>query len=237
MKFDNRILSILKNYVSINPSMIFNPGNILSIRSKNKTILSRAKTELDIPKKFIIHDMSRFISTISLMNDPELIIEDKWCIITSSNPQTNKKSKVKYLFADLSLENTYSPVPDKQIILPSDTVELSLSKEDFIQLNKVMDTLSLPEIAIFGEDGKLSVQAIDSANTVQDVYEIEIGETNCNFGAVLKKESLKLIPADYNIKIGMRKATGKSFEGIAYFSGDNIDYWIALETSSYMDIQ
>lgn len=236
MKFDNKtIIPILKNFSTIKQSMIFYPGNIIGTLATNKAILAKAKVDIDIPKKFIIYDMPRFLSILSLMNNPDITIEDTYVLLKSTNEKTGQISKVKYIVADLELEQKLVPLPSKDIQFPPDVIEFSLHKDDLLKINKVMDTLSLPEIAIFGEEGKLTVQALNSSNLTQDLYELDIGKTDYTFGAIIKGENLKILPLSYNIKIAMKKVSDKKYEGLAYFNSDNIEYWIALEQSSYME--
>jgi hypothetical protein len=74
-------------------------------------------------------------------------------------------------------------------------------------------------------DGKnLYLQAADSKNPSGDVYSIQIGETDKAFKAIFKAENIKIIPGDYDVNI--------SSKGISHFVRDDVEYYIAVESSS-----
>jgi hypothetical protein len=54
---------------------------------------------------------------------------------------------------------------------------------------------------------------------------VKVGTTDKNFRIVFKIENItKILDGEYNVSI--------SSKGISYFKGDNIEYWIAVETTS-----
>jgi hypothetical protein len=55
MKINNKTLNILKNFATINPSIIVKPGNTLKTISSSKTILARAG---ETPVHYIRHGSS-----------------------------------------------------------------------------------------------------------------------------------------------------------------------------------
>ena len=72
MKLSARTLQILKNFASINKSIVFRKGNILSTISPNKEILARAQINETFDIECAIYELPRFLGTLSLFNDPDI---------------------------------------------------------------------------------------------------------------------------------------------------------------------
>lgn len=215
MKIATNTLSVMKNFSKINPSIFVQEGNTLKTISPSKTIMAKAKVETSFDKKFAIYNLDRFISTVSLFNDPELKFGEKSVEIFDGN----KKSQ--YTYAD---ESAITKVPEKEINLPSIDVSFKLTNEALKDVEKAAGVLGLPEIAVFGDGRNVFLQAIDSKNPSGDVYSINIGETTKTFRAIFKSENIKIIPGDYEVSISSR--------GISHFTGNDVEYWIAVEQSS-----
>jgi hypothetical protein len=212
MKLSEKTISILKNFSTVNPSIQFKPGKELGTISPIKTIMAKAKIDDVIENGFAIYDLSRFLGILSVFEKPEFMIGEKSMTIRSKN------NCVKYTFADPSIVHV---PPEKELDLGEYYIEFNLSNNDLQQIMKACGILSLPEIAVVGEDGKILLRAFESKNPTSDVYDIEIGKTDKNFVAVFRSENLKLIPEDYKVAI--------SSMGISYFKNDYLEYWITLE--------
>jgi hypothetical protein len=215
LKLEQKTISVLKNFSTINPSILFKPGKVVSTISPNKTIMAKATIDQEIEDTFAIYDLGRFLSTLSLFNDPTLEVADKYVTISSSG------KKMRYGFADASV--IVAP-PDKEIKLPSTDVSFKLTNEALSDVLKGLGVLRLPEIAVVGDGEDINLQAIDSKNPTSDVYSISVGKTDKKFKMIFKSENIKLIPGDYDVDI--------SAKGIGYFKGAAAEYWIAVETSS-----
>ena len=215
MKISTNTLNVLKNFAKINPSIVVNQGNVLKTISPSKTIMAKATVETTFDKKFAIYNLDRFISTVSLFNDPELKFGDRSVEIYDGI----KKSQ--YTYAD---ESTITQAPDRQITLPSVDVSFRLAYENLKDVEKAAGVLGLPEIVVFGDGTNVFLQAADTKNPSGDVYSINIGETDKTFRAIFKFENIKILPQDYDVTI--------SAKGISNFSAENTEYWIAVEQSS-----
>jgi hypothetical protein len=215
MKLDSRTTLILKNFASINPSILFNPGNKLATISAGKTVMARANIDQQFNDTFAIYDLSRFLGTISLFTDPELIVKDKYMEISQG------KRKINYTFTEPSLIVT---PPDKEINLPNPEVTFNIDSTELNEVLKALSVLSLPEIAVVGDGERITVQAIDSKNPSGDVYSVDVGETTSNFRMIIRAENVKLLPGDYNVQI--------SSKGLSHFKSEDVEYFIAVEANS-----
>lgn len=215
MKIATNTVNVLKNFAKINPSIVVQEGNVLKTISPSKTIMAKAKVETQFSKKFAIYNLDRFISTVSLFNDPELKFGDKAVEIFDGNKKSN------YTYAD---ESVITKAPDKEINLPSAEVKFTLTNEVLKDVEKAASVLGLPEIVVSGDGTNVFLQAMDTKNPSGDVYSVNIGDTDKTFRAIFKAENIKIIPEDYEVTISAR--------GISHFSGKDVEYWIAIESSS-----
>ena len=80
MKFSNETLSVLKSFTSINKSILMKPGGILKTITPEKTLIAIAEIGDEIPSEACVYDLSRFLSILSLYNDPDVEFGDKYFI-------------------------------------------------------------------------------------------------------------------------------------------------------------
>ena len=72
MKLSDKTLSVLKNFSSINQSILFKEGNKLRTISVMKNILAEATVTEEFSKDFGIYDLNQFLNGLSLHASPEL---------------------------------------------------------------------------------------------------------------------------------------------------------------------
>lgn len=215
MKISINTVNVLKNFAKINPSIVIPEGNTLKTISPSKTIMAKAVVDTEFPKRFAIYNLDRFISVLSLFNDPDLSFDENSVKIRGNGKTT------QYVYAE---ESTITKAPDKNLDLPSIDASFTLRYENLKDVEKASSVLGLPEIAVVGEGGKIYLQAIDSKNPSGDVYSVEIGEGNNSFTAIFKSENIKIITDGYKVSICSL--------GISHFVGSHAEYWIAVEQNS-----
>lgn len=216
MKLTSRTLQVLKNFSTINPSLLFKTGNVITTMSPNKTVMARATVGEVFPQTYAIYDLSRFIGVLSMFDDPDVSMSDSFLVISEGNRVVN------YTYADPEMIVT---PPDKPIKFPEDAeIEFIMSSDVLSSVQKAINILQMPELSVSGEDGKVYVGAINSKNPTGDTFKIDVGVTEHNFNMVFKAENIKIIGGDYKVKITSR--------GLAYFQGDDVEYWIPTESSS-----
>lgn len=214
MKIDVNTVNVLKNFAKINPSIIVQEGNVLKTISPNKTIMAKATVPTEFNKRFAVYDLNRFLSVLSLYNDPDLEVDEKFIYMKDSSEQG------KYQLSD---ENTIVKAPEKEINLPSVDVNFTLKNEDLTKVEKAAGVYGLPEIVVFGDGKKVYLKAADSKNPGSE-YSVDIGDTDKVFNAVFKFENIKILPGDYQVTI--------SSKGISKFVGVEAEYFIAVEQHS-----
>jgi hypothetical protein len=219
MKLDQRTLQVLKNFSSINPSILFRAGNVVKTITPTKTILAKATLEQEFPSSFAIYDLNRFLSVLSLFDDPDLEIGEKSVVIRSG------RKKVNYVFAD---PNTIvAPKDDKEIRFPAADVSFELTNEALADVTKALGVLRQPEIAVVGNGTSITLQTTNSKDPTSDVYSVEVGETDKTFNFIFKAENLRLLPETYTVDIASA--------GISRFTSKDVEYFIAIEANSKFD--
>lgn len=214
MKFDTNTLQILKNFATINPSIVFKPGSVISTVSPTKTILARATIDQEIETEFGIGDLSRFLSTLSLFETPTIKTTDTALKIAGSG----RNITYRYTSTDVIM----SP-PDKEINFDPE-VEFKLEGVEFQELTKALSVLMLPEVAVVGDGKKIQLQAVDTKNPSADSYSVEVGETTDIFNMIFLAENLKIMPGSYDVSI--------SSQGLSRFKSDRLQYLVAVESNS-----
>lgn len=220
MKIHPDTLTVLKNFARIHKGLTVPVGNVLTTITPLKTIMARATTPTSFEKRFTVYDLDRFLGVVSLFDaDAEYAFDDKYVTISDSS------RSVRYTYADESVIKTKAPVND--IVMPSIDAQFSMSLSGLKSLEKALGVMGLPHVQVQGTEGKVYLQATDSKNPLVDVFSIEVGTSDREFRAILKKENFSLFPSDYEVKLTQR--------GMANFKGKLIEYWIALEEDSTFD--
>lgn len=215
MKFSENTLSVLKNFSTINPSVMLKKGNTIRTISPQKTVMATATIGETFCTNAGVYDLSRFLATLSLLDDPEIEFLDTMFSIKSG------KDSVNYTYAAESMIVT---PPDNDIQVPNPEVKVSVSWEHIQKVIRAAGVLQLGEIAFKGDGENVRLAAIDSKNPTADGFNVVLSSTDKNFEMIIKVENLKLMPADYDVSL--------SSKGLAHFKTDKVQYFIAIEKHS-----
>ena len=218
MKLSDKTISVLKNFSSINQSILFKEGNKLRTISVMKNILAEATVSEDFSKDFGIYDLNQFLNGLSLHSSPELdFANDGYVVIREG------RSRSKYFFAD---PNVIVTPPDKAITLPSEDVCFELSTDQLDKLLKAAAVYQLPDISAVGDAGVIKLGVRDKKNDTSNNHEIVVGETDSEFGFNFKVENIKVLPGTYEVVVAQKL--------LSRFTSKNHDltYYIALEPDS-----
>ena len=218
MKLSDKTLSLLKNFSSINQSILFKQGNKLRTISVMKNILAEATITEDIPQDFGIYDLNQFLNGLGLHNSPELDFGNEGHVVIKEG-----RMRSKYFFADKSVIVT---PPDKEINLPSEDVCFEVSTDQLDKLLKAANIYQLPDISAVGEGGVIKLVVRDKKNDTSNDFAIIVGETNSEFSFNFKVENIKVLPGTYEVVVSQKL--------LSRFTSKNHDltYYIALEPDS-----
>ena len=218
MKLSEKTLNILKNFSSINQSILVKQGNKLRTISVAKNILAEAEIKEEFPRDFAIYDLNQFLNGLSLHQDPDLDFnQDSYLSIKEG------KRRVKYFFAD---PNVIIAPPEKEITLPSQDVCFQLDSVTLEKLTKAAAVYQLPDMSAIGENGAIKLVVRDKKNDTSNEYAIVVGETSDDFEFNFKVENIKIIPGAYEVVVSSKLLS--QFTNTQH----NLKYYIALEPDS-----
>jgi hypothetical protein len=222
MKFNARTIQILRNFSSIHQALIFKPGNVIKAMSDTKSILAKASLETEIEGSFAIYDMSKFLGAISMFDDPILTCKGSYIEIRQGN------EKIDYVCAEPSL---IKAPPEKDIALPSVDVEFTLKDETINRVLKGMAITGANVMCITGDGERIFLEAKTVASSKNQQggngtpsYRAEVGSTDKTFSFIFSADNIKLMAGDYDVSVTQK--------GLAHFVGKDIEYWVAVESTS-----
>ena len=218
MKLSDKTLSVLKNFSTINQSILFKQGNKLRTISVMKNILAEANISEEIPKDFGIYDLSQFLNGLSLHQNPELDFGNDGHVVIKEG-----RMRSKYFFADPQVIIT---PPEKAIDLPSEDVSFELRTEQLDKLLKAAAIYQLTDLAVIGEAGVVKLLVRDKKNDTSNDFSVIVGETDKQFSFNFKIENIKILPGTYDVIVSQKL--------LSRFVSKNHDltYFIALEPDS-----
>lgn len=218
MKLSDNTLTILKNFASINNSILVKEGNRLRTISVAKNILAEADIKEEFPRDFAVYDLNQFLNGLSLHQDPDLDFTEASYLSIKEG-----KRRVKYFYAD---PNVIIAPPEKDINLPSEDVSFQLDSGSLEKLIKAAQVYQLPDLSAVGENGVVKLVVRDKKNDTSNDFAIVVGETESEFSFNFKVENIKVLPGTYDVVVSQKL--------LSRFTSKNHDltYFIALEPDS-----
>ena len=218
MKLSDKTLSLLKNFSTINQSILFKKGTKLRTISVMKNILAEATITEELPKDFGIYDLGQFLNGLSLHHNPDLDFHDDSYVVIKEG-----RSKSKYFFAD---SNCIVTPPEKTLTLPSEDVTFDLSTDQLDKLLKAAGIYQLPDLSVVGNNGIVKILVRDKKNDTSNDFAITVGKTDRTFSFNFKVENIKILPGTYDVVVSKKL--------LSRFTSQNYDlkYYIALEPDS-----
>jgi len=214
-----KTLDVLKNFSTINSSIVFRKGSTVRTISNAENILAKFTGEEVFPVDFAIYDLSQFLSGISLFSDPQLEFDNENFVSIRGGRQS-----AKYFFSDPEI--TLKSAPEKNVNFPGSDLQFNLTGEDLIALQKASAVYSLPDLTFQSIEGHDEIKLIlrDKENDTSNTYDITVaGSTTGTYTLDLKIENIRLLPGDYTVKVSQHL--------ISEWTNLNTDltYYIALE--------
>ena len=220
MKLSDKTLSVLKNFSTINQSILFKQGRRLRTMSVMKNILAEATIDEELPKDFGIYDLSQFLNGLELHKPhvPNLDFTNENHVVIHEG-----RMRSKYFFAD---PNCIVLPPERPMTLPSEDVTFELSTGQLDKLLKAAAIYQLPDLSVVGENGVVKLVVRDKKNDTSNDFSIIVGDTSDVFSFNFKVENIKILPGTYDVVVSQKL--------ISRFSSKNHDltYYIALEPDS-----
>lgn len=227
MKITDNALTVLKNFSTINTSVMVREGNMIATISPSKTIFAKAELDMSFPKDFAIYDIPRFLGALSLISGADIDIGDNFATIKDGSKE------IVYLFAEP--DTILTADPSKKVTPKTIAAEFVLDKTNLSLLLKAAAVMSLPEISVKGDGKTIIVCAEDSKlenenGARSDGFSLRVGETDKTFNAIFKLDNIRLINGvDYKVIISQVPGAG-IFETVNDVI--KITYFVPMESNS-----
>lgn len=224
MKLNENTLQVLRNFSTINPSLVVDEGNVIRTIAEAKNVYASATIPDTFTQKFGIYDLSELLKVLDLMEDPDFSPADDYATISDGSG----RSRIKYYFTDVDML-TY---PSKEPKLPSEwEINFTLDSSTLGRIKSASGALGHKEVRITPENGILSITVCDSENKTSNTFSIDVPGNfkGDKFEIYLHIDNLKRILAGtYEVNISSKL--------ISKFKSTNtdlpIEYLVALEKNS-----
>ena len=220
MQISRATFDILKNFSTINGSILVKEGSVLSTISTSKNILAQATVAEKWQNEFGIYDLGEFLRVAG----DESFIGADYEFGEESVLLTKDRANCRYYYADTSTIVS----PTKSMNMPNTDISFDLTLEDFSAVSNMSNVLGKPDLALRSNgSGGIHLSVLDKKDPTSNTFDLEVGNgTNTPFEMYFRTENLKVLRGNYTVTI--------SAEGISHFTNNDIqlEYWIALEPDS-----
>lgn len=216
MKLSETTVKILENFSKISNTIYFFPGNKQKVMTPAKSIFAEVHFEENFPIEFGIYDLTKFLSVLSLFDNPELDFSDKYVTIKDAD------STATYWFTSKEVVKKAIVDPNKSITLPNVDLEFQMTKDDFKHLKSSSSVLGAPHFIIKGDGSDINLIVSDADDKTANQISKTVGSTTDTFCFVGDISSLKMIDDDYSVKV--------TKSGIIEMKAMNhkLTYWLAI---------
>ena len=222
MNISENTIQILKNYGTINPNFIARKGNTITTISEAKNILSSCSVEEEFNQDMGIYDLNEFLNVLSLVDQPKLDMEEKWCTVKDATG----RSKVKYFFTDPEMLTS----PTEKMIQNASSMDnfdisFTLDNDTLNRIKRAASALGHTSMKVDTKDtGSVVLMVFDSENPTSNTFSIDVpGQGKGEGTHIINISNLKIVSGDYDVKI-----SNKNISNFIH-KEKPIQYWIALE--------
>lgn len=218
MDLSTATIDILKNFATINMSLMFNKGSVLKTISPQKTILAEAHVSEDFTREFGIYDLNEFIGVLSLFEKPKLDLSKNSLTVSG---ESGTDALYNYSSPDLIV----SP-GDKSLEAPDSNTKFVFKKDHLKRVKQGAQVLGLPELVFEAKEGEVRVCAMDTKQKSLNDYRVTVVEDydGPDARAVFRVENMVLMPLDYEVTLTERFGFFQSVD-------KNLSYFIATENN------
>lgn len=217
MQLSPETISVLVNFAQINPNMILTPGNTLRTIHPSKALFATAEIAETIESDAAILDLSRFLRTIALLEEPNIEFGDKQFTISGSK----SKTKIRYTYAD---PTSMLRVPKGVVDVKPDAT-LKITADTLKSIMVAGKSLKLPSIRFRGTDDSAYVDLYDPKGQNKDDYTIDVTDSiiavEKDFDVTMNIEHINFVLRDYEVSVNPVAVK---------FDGGDVNYMVAADT-------
>jgi hypothetical protein len=200
MVISENTLKVLRNFSTINPSVMIEEGKTIRATSIQRDIQVIANLEDEFPQQFAIYDLSEFCNVLGLVDDPEINFEDGYLTVRDGAGRTT----IKYLFSSPELV----PHPNEiKVDMSEAEVQFEITGEDLRQIKKAASVLGYDQMRMQQKDGVLNVSVTDGEDQGANSFAIDVSTvltSSKDFDIYFNVNNIKLMEGDYDVKISSK---------------------------------
>ena len=225
MKLSPETIDILKNFSTINNSIVIPPGNVVKTINPERNVYARATVAETFPRDIPIYELRQFLNIFTLHRDADVDFSDEHYILVSQGT-----TRMKFYYADLFSLSKNINIPTQDY--PFDDVILSVSLDSSLldRVRKAANMYILTDLSLVGDQGKIELKVHNKEDPASKIYNVEIGTTNKDFSFNFIEKNLMILPGSYNLDIAAFGG-GRLASRFTNQSQD-LQYVIALEPDS-----
>ena len=242
-------IDLLRNFSTINKSILIGEGTTLQTMSVNKNIIALTTVREEFPCQMAIYDLPLFLGALSLFQKPWLAFPDDKKVIVYDE---ETKGKTTFYYSDPEIIVTppeFNPDAIKSEIM------FDLPQRDIAQLMQAAKVYGVEDLCIQGyapeaslDSAAFSICVKDKKNQTSNVFSLplkkvhffqgEQGQKDENGNAInykltqermtfcfcFKVENLKLQDASYHVVI-----SNKNIANFNSLSHSELNYFVAME--------
>jgi hypothetical protein len=222
MKLSAETLALLKNFATINPSILIKPGNTLDTVSQPISgMLARATVAETFPVEAPIYNLPELLGVLTLMTDGQVEFRDTSLIVSKGT------QRIEYFYASPGL---ITGPPNKTISFDT-KFKFNLSQLDVTTLLRAASVLQSPRLSIISAKGKASIRVSDPARPSSNSFNQELGKCDVTFSYHLPVANFRALSADYEISVA---APPRKLIHLRRTTGESLEYWFAVDPKSTM---
>lgn len=210
-------MMVLKNFSTINGSILIREGNQLKTISVGENAVAQYTCVETFPQTFGIYDLNQFLAGLSLFDNAVLDFDNTEYVTIRGGGRS-----AKYYFSNPEI--TLKAAPEKDIKFPGADMQFTISQEDITALHKASAVYSIADLKFHSVGGSVVLSLVDKENETSNVFSLELpGDNTGEYEFFMKMENIRLLPGNYRVKISKHLITEWKHTSL------DLTYYIALE--------
>lgn len=220
MKISPTTIALLKNFATINQSIVIKPGSLLATMDIAPAIRAMVTVPEEFPVSIAIYDLQKFLGILAMMGDCDVEFKDNKAVLKSG------KQRVNFMYSNASLLKEASTRRPKN----NELFNATLSDKDILSIIKSSAVLSANIMSIVAENGVatlyIGTPKSDNFGSSADSFQMDLGPCDKEFDIRIPMEIFKVIPGAYKLSVD-----ANLFIHLASVD-TSLEYWIAAQPDS-----
>jgi len=215
MKLTTATLNVLKNFATINQGIVVNKDQPVYTKTVSNSLLAKVSFD-DLNENFALYDISGYLQTLSLFDDPDIKFNDNNMTI-SDGIQSVKRH---YSSIDVIDYPEAEQIKKIESMTENAITDFVLSGEQLSKILKASAVMKFDTLTLESTGETIKAKLSDSSNCTADTFELDLGLCERAFEVKLFVENIKVLPVSYNISV---------LDNLVCFNNETLklSYWLA----------